>query len=362
VCQEETKLARFIMRYFVVAGRKLCSKRSFFFYSDFYLLVICCWQYFVKGKPELCSKIKACSRKPSGRAKASKRKSESSIVDETTLKEQHRHLQHQQVQLRRLQHQQLILQQQQRSLDIPRQDECAMNQESFDIPHMGMKAQQQQNHDNLNLSNRLVNVSTGVGWPEANINSRIPLIPSAQRGSGSGMHHALNLFWDGKQIHDRMQNMPLNTSQINDMRGIEQQQQGTMIGLFTQDSTFNRDFSHRHRPSQYHFDMAGAPQEDQSARSIAPIDFIHPPSGPATSFDKLDSDPSVDADAVLAASQRALHECDTLQTMGILDSSECSNLLAADLTRLQVITSHQNWQNQRDVKSRDARARNSGAA
>jgi hypothetical protein len=346
------EVGAFYHKVIFVACRKLCSKRSLFFYSDFFLLGLCWWQYFVKWKPELCSKIKACSRKPIGSVKARTRKSESSIVDETTLKEQHRHLQHQEVQLHRLQQQQLLLQQQQR---------FAAHQESFDIPHMGMKAQQQQNHDNLNLSNRFVDASTGVVWPEANINSRTPLIPSAQRGSG--MHHAPNLFSDGNQFHDRMQNMPLNTSHVNAMQGMERKKLGTMIGqVFTQDSTFNRDLSHRYRPSQYHFDMAGAPQEDQFAHSLAPDDFIHPHSGPAAFFDKLDSEPSVDADAILAAAQRALHECDTLQTMGILDSSECSNLLAADLTRQQLITSHQNWQNQRDTKSRDARAQNSGAA
>jgi hypothetical protein len=325
-----------------------------------FLLVLCCWQYFVKGEPELCSKIKTCSRKPSGNAKAPKRKSKSSIVDETTLKEQHRRLQQQQVQLHKLQQQQLLLQQQQRSMNFPLQDEFAMHQESFDITHMGMKAQQQKIHDNLNVSNRFLDASTGV-WPEANINSRIPLIPAARRGSG--MHYAPNLFSDGRQFHDRMQNMPLNTSQLNAMQGMEHHQQGTLIGqVFTQDSTFNRDLSHRYRPSQSHFDMAGFSQEDQFARSLAPDDFIHPPSGHATFFDKPDSEPSVDADSVLAAAQQALHECDTLQTMGILDPSECSNFMAADLTRQQVITSNQNWQNQLDIKSRDARARNSGAA
>jgi hypothetical protein len=209
-----------------------------------------------------------------------------------------------------------------------------------------MKAQQQKIHDNLNLSNRFADTSTGVMWPAANIDSRIPIIPAAQRG---------NLFSDGNQFHDRMQNMPLNTSHVNTTQGMEQQHQGTMSGqVFTQDSTFN--------PSQYHFDMAGASQEDQFANSLAPDDLIHPPSGPATFFDKRDSEPFVDVDAVLAAAQRALHEDYTLQTMGIIDPSECRDFLAADLTRQKVITSNQSWQIQLDIKSRDARTQNSGAA
>ena len=233
---------------------------------------------------------------------------------------------------------------------------------TFEIPYTVGMNEPAGLHPSLEQASHYAGTAGGL-WPQADMSFRtdLPVINATQ----AEMLNA-NLFFDDASLPmvDPMHDMHFARRRAS-LLALEQQ--GSMIGqVFAPHSAFNRNMSHAFRQNQMGYEgggpgqfvVVGALQEEPFPTHISHHDMMYEASTLPHFFDKTDTE-QVDANAVVAAARQALHDSEALQNMGILDMSECNNMMAADFNRQDVITATQNYQH---LKSRFTMPSNSGAA
>jgi len=233
---------------------------------------------------------------------------------------------------------------------------------TFEIPYPVGMNEPSGLHPSLEQASHYAGTAGGL-WPQADMSFRtdLPVINATQ----AEMLNA-NLFFDDASLPmvDPMHDMHFARRRAS-LLALEQQ--GSMIGqVFAPHSAFNRNMSNAFRQNQMGYEgggpgqfvVVGALQEEPFPTQISHHDMMYEASTLPNFFDKTDTE-QVDANAVVAAARQALHDSEALQNMGILDMSECNNMMAADFNRQDVITATQNYQH---LKSRFTMPSNSGAA